>query len=238
MLSNRSRRFASLPRRAEDISEFGRQVASGQVRKRPWADFHHCPFIGLISSSRQRVGCLLHPLAEGNEGVDYRGLSYYGGMACRQYFCPSHRQLAPYVKKIVRRLAVNWYEYGLVVTETALLSALVSQVEKRLAAPLPQRGVFDSPEVSRVMREVLFLKTDWPYRRNNGKGLCHYFFSDRRYRKEPVDYGTAGRQPVEFDTIFTELASRFNNVDELRDARQRLESLFQRAADTLRRDLL
>lgn len=230
MLSDRSRRFAALPRRAEDIIEFGHQIESIQVRNRPWADFHHCPFIGLIGHCRQRVGCLLHPLAEGNDGVDYRGLSYYGGMACRQYFCPSHRELSPTVKTILRQLAGSWYEYGLVVTETVLLGALVSEVEKRLAAPLPLRGVLDNPEASRVMRDLLFLKIRWPYRQGNGKGLCNYFFSDRSYGKEPVDYGAAGRQPVDYDVIFTELASRFQTVDEVRGARQRLEFLFQQAA--------
>ena len=238
MLSDRSRRFAALPRRAEDIIEFGHQIESSQVRNRPWADFHHCPFIGLIGYSRQRVGCLLHPLAESNDGVDYRGLSYYGGMACRQYFCPSHRELSPTVKTMLRQLAGNWYEYGLVVTETALLEALVSEVEKRLAAPLPLRGVLDNPEASRVMRDLLFLKIRWPYRQDNGKGLCNYFFSDRSYGKEPVDYKAAGRQPVDYDVIFTELASRFQSVDEVRGARQRLEFLFQQVAGAVGQALL
>ena len=230
MLSDRSRRFAALPRRAEDIIAFGHRAASLQVGNRPWADFHHCPFIGLIGRHRQRVGCLLHPMAEGNDGVDYRGLSYYGGMACRQYFCPSHRELSPVVKTILRQLAGNWYEYGLVVTETALLEAMVSAIEERLDAPLPVRGVLDSPEASRAMQDVLFLKIRWPYRKDNGKGLCNYFFSDRKYGKEPVDYGAAGRQPIDFDVIFTELTSRFQTADEVQSARQRLEFLFQQAA--------
>jgi hypothetical protein len=54
----------------------------------PFPEFHHCPYVGLIGNELSRVGCLLHPMAEGNTGVDFRGLSYYGGMACRIYFCP------------------------------------------------------------------------------------------------------------------------------------------------------
>jgi hypothetical protein len=234
MLSDRSRRFALLPRSADDIAEFGRQVERNQLRSRPWVDFHHCPFVGLIGDDRQRVGCLLHPLADGNRGVDYRGLSYYGGMACRQYFCPSHRDLAPAVKQILRHLAGSWYEYGLVITETALLKALVLEIEKRISAPLSADTVLDNPAAAPALREVLFLKTVWPHRRSDGKALCHYFFTDRRYRREPVDYSSAGRHPVGFETIFAELNSGFQTADELQRAEHRLESLLQQAADAVR----
>ena len=238
MLSHRSDRFALLPRTADAIIEFGRKIAAGQVLESPWADFHHCPFIGLIGNKRQRVGCLLHPLAEGNNGVDYRGLSYYGGMACRQYFCPAHRDLAPEIKTIVQRLAAGWYDYGLIVTETALLGALVAEIEKRLAAPISLADVLDRPAALRVLRDVLYLKIDWPYRHGSVNSLCHYFFADRRYGREPVDYGRAGRDPVGFETIFTELTSGFQTADDLLSAEQRLDCLFQKAADALGGSLL
>ena len=240
MLSERTRRFARLPRKAQDMIEFGRQVESRQVRNRPLIDFHHCPFIGLIGGHRQRVGCLLHPLADGNKGIDYRGLSYYGGMACRQYFCPSHRQLAPEVKLIVRRLAGNWYEYGLIVTETALLGTLASEIEKRLSASMSLGSVADSDNlaVCRALRELFYVKTSWPYRKENGKGPCHYLYSDRRYAREPVDYDAAGRRPVEFETIFNELTSTFRTADDLRSAERRLEAILQQASSAIRGSLL
>ena len=240
MLSNRTERFGKLPRTANAICEFGRQVASSQTGDRPWDDFHHCPFIGLIGDCRQRVGCLLHPLAQGNEGIDYRGLSYYGGMACRRYFCPSYRNLAPVTKKFVRRLAGNWYEYGLVVTESLLLGALVSAIETRLSVPLPLDRVADSdsPAVVRAMREVLFLKMHWPYRRGTAEALCHYFFSDRRYVRGPVDYSMSGRHPSVWDTIFKELNSGFQTADELRGAERRLEDLLRQAAKAVQGTLL
>ncbi len=234
MLADRSERFVSLPRNAETIVEFGRQVKSSQLHNRPWDDFHHCPFIGLIGEYRQRVGCLLHPLAEGNKGVDYRGLSHYGGMACRQYFCPSYRDLAAEIKTVIQHLAANWYEYGLMVTEAVLLGAMVSEIEKRLGTPLHLRDVLDRPAGLRVWHEVIFLKIDWPYRQGDGKGLCHYFFSDRKYGREPVDYAAAGRHPVGFETIFTELTSGFRTPDELHCAERRLEILFRQAADVFR----
>jgi len=233
MLSDRTKRFAGLERNADTICEFGRQVKSRQLHDRPWADFHHCPFIGLIGSNRQRVGCLLHPMAEGNKGVDYRGLSHYGGMACRQYFCPSHRELAPEIKTIIQLLAGSWYEYGLIITEADLLAALKSEIEIRLPAELSLRSVLHDPACVLALREVLFLKIEWPYRHSGVRGLCHYFFADRRYVKEPVDYRGAGSQPVGFGKIFYELNSGFQTADELHGAEERLETLFQKAVEAV-----
>ena len=155
-------------------------------------------------------------------------------MACRQYFCPAHRDLAPEIKRFVQRLAVSWYEYGLIVTETVLLGALVSEIEKRLAVSMSLRSVLDNPSVYQALREVLFLKIDWPYRQDRGSGLCHYFFTDRRYGRGPVDYGNAGRHPIGFETIFTELASGFESASDLRRAEQRLDFVLQKAAEAVR----
>ena len=235
MLSERTRGFASVQRNAEAICEFGRRVQSLQLRRLPWADFHHCPYIGLIGAGRQRVGCLLHPLAEGNNGVDYRGLSYYGAMACRQYFCPSHRDLAPEIKTMIQRLAENWYEYGLVITEASLLAEVMSEIEKRLPESLSVQSAVGHPAGERALREVLFLKIKWPYRRSGGRGLCHYFFSDCTGGKEPVDYGGAGRRPAGFEKILYELNSRFQTADELRSAERRLDQMFRQAAEAVRK---
>ena len=233
MLVERTRRFAVLPRGVDEILEFGRQVQASQLRNQPLADFHHCPFIGLIGESHQRVGCLLHPLADGNKGIDYRGLSYYGAMACRQYFCPSHRELPTEIKKTVQRLAENWYDYGLVITEVSLLSAMAEEMEKRLASPLLSMSACSGPAALRALREVVFLKLGWPYRKDGGRDLCHYFFSDRKHERQPVDFTAAGRPAAAFGTILTELTSAFGSAAELLSAERRLENLFQRAADLL-----
>ena len=234
ILADRTQRFASLPREADAIDEFGRQVASDQLQNRPLADFHHCPFIGLIGQSRQRPGCLLHPLAAGNQGVDYRGMSYYGAMACRQYFCPSHHHLAPEVKKIVQHLAANWYEYGLVITESILLGALFSQIEQRLAAPLSLRVIREGCVDLQALRNALFVKIDWPYRTAGAGGLCHYFFNDRRYARPTVDTSALGEHRAGWDTIFAELSSGFQTVAHRSSAQRRLEILIDHAADAVR----
>ncbi|MCP4691168.1 MAG: hypothetical protein GY859_24185, partial [Desulfobacterales bacterium] len=123
MLAARTDAFAGVSRGVEAILSFKKEVEAAENRERPFPDFHHCPYIGLVGRDRSRVGCLLHPLAEGNRGVDFRGLSYYGGMACRVYFCPSCRELPRAHKEIIRETAENWHQYGLIITEAALVMA-------------------------------------------------------------------------------------------------------------------
>ena len=101
-LENRSALFRSVSRTVQDIDRFAREIAFLESDQRPFEKFHHCPFIGLIGDRLSRVGCLLHPMADGNHGVDFRGLSYYGGMACRTYFCPATHGMMPRYKKVLR----------------------------------------------------------------------------------------------------------------------------------------
>jgi hypothetical protein len=220
MLTLRSERFAAVPRDPDAIADFGRRIAAVQAGGGPFPEFHHCPYIGFIGSGRSRVGCLLHPLADGNHGVDYRGLSYYGGMACRIYFCPSYRLLPSRIKRIVRRAAAGWHEFGLLTTEAALLNALFDAVESRMGARLEEAAVFGSPRAADALRDLLRLKLEWPFRPTAGNGLCNYFFEDRRYRKPPVAYPPGRRSPSPFDAVFGELVSAFRTAGELKSAEQ------------------
>ena len=52
-------------------------------------------------------------------------------MACRIYFCPSHRVL-PQRFKIVARAAIdNWCTYGLIITECNLINACFKEIDYR-----------------------------------------------------------------------------------------------------------
>lgn len=102
MLLERTRRFAAVPRTTDGIDAFGREALAMETRQRPFPHFHHCPYVGLIGEESSRVGCLLHPLGTGNHGIDFRGLSYYGGLACHSYFCPATHQVKPDYKRVLR----------------------------------------------------------------------------------------------------------------------------------------
>jgi len=164
LLRRRTLRFAETPRSAEGIDHFVQWTTVSDPDRRPFADFHHCPFLGLIGTANERVGCLLHPAADGNEGVDYRGMSYYGALACRTYFCPSTHHLPPRWKQILRRLFDDWYLFGQVITEKDLISACFRIIEDAVGRPLEPDLPWELPDVRVPFKALLGLKIDWPYR--------------------------------------------------------------------------
>ena len=218
MLIDRTQRFDRVPREANTIVAFGRQMLQDQCGSVPFPEFHHCPFVGLVGQQLTRVGCLLHPLAAGNDGVDYRGLSYYGGMACRVYFCPTHHKLSRSIKTIVRETADNWYEYGLIVTEARLLEAFFLGLEHRLGAPVTAGDILQWGSSRRLLRKFSQLKIDWPYRRHADPGPCNYVFDDHIYDKTDTTYPPDTAKPSPHDVIFRELESGFCSDKDLRRA--------------------
>ncbi|MGW8187221.1 MAG: hypothetical protein ACWGNK_08135 [Desulfobacterales bacterium] len=229
MLSERTKDFARVPRQADDIAAFGRR-AQNRCKTGPFIDFHHCPFVGLIGEGHRRVGCLLHPHAAGNHGVDYRGLSYYGGMACRLYFCPAHSKLSAVVKTVVRESAVSWYEYGLIVTETRLLSEFFKVLEERLGSPLTAADILNREECRQIVGSVLRLKIDWPFRRRPDPGPCNYVFDDHFYPKAAVGYPPLTTAVSSCDVLLQELLSGFNTPADLASAERLLTELIENLA--------
>jgi hypothetical protein len=229
LLSERTEDFARVSRQADAIAAFGRHAQS-RCGTGPFKDFHHCPFVGLIGEERRRVGCLLHPHAAGNHGVDYRGLSYYGGMACRLYFCPAHTKLSAVVKTVVRESAVNWYEYGLVVSETRLLREFFKALEERMGSPLTTADILNREECRQLVGSVLRLKIDWPFRRRPDPGPCNYVFDDHLYPKPAVDYPPLSTNSSPYDILLKELLSGFNTPAELESAERMLAELIENLA--------
>lgn len=229
MLSERTKDFAGVPRQADAIAAFG-LWAQTRCGTGPINDFHHCPFVGLIGEEHRRVGCLLHPHAGGNHGVDYRGLSHYGGMACRLYFCPAHSKLSAVVKTVVRESAVNWYEYGLMLSETKLLSEFFKALEERLGSPLTAADILNRTECRQIVGSMLRLKIDWPFRRRPDPGPCNYVFDDRLYPKPAVGYPPLTTKVSPYDILLRELQSGFNTPAELEQAERMMADLIESLA--------
>jgi len=228
LLAYRTEQFAEVPRHADAIDEFRIKLEQREQGERPYLDFYACPFLGLIGVKGHRVGCLLHPLADGNDGIDYRGLSFYGGLACRDYFCPSYRNLSAAHKEIVKAVCVDWYLYGLVVTEDRLLSAFFGEIEKRLSRPLSAADVLPHTNSRKAVLEFLTLKLNWPYRIPNAKGPGNYFFNDGLYPKPPIDYSALGAASSALDPILHELSSGFSRPAALNQAEALIERLLDR----------
>ncbi len=235
LLRARSERFAGVPRTADAIEHFAHQSLRCEPQQRPFEGFHHCPFLGWIGTDSGCVGCLLHPVADGNRGVDYRGLSYYGGLACSSYFCPTTHMLAASYKKIVRMAAVDWYVYGLVITETELLSEIFGHIELRLGHPLQADSFAHRPSAQQALMRLLRLKIDWPYRPPYWNTPCHYFFKENPRPRPLMDYLRLGVQPSGFDRILCELTSHFTSAAALDQAERRIGQGLDRVVQELRR---
>lgn len=225
-LTARTEAFARVPRDPAAIQDFARDVGSREPSERPLPGFHHCPFVGLIGPKHNRVGCLLHPLAEGNHGVDLRGLSHYGGMACKICFCPAHRVLSARFREVLRRTAPNWHAYGILITEARTLECLFRAAETKAGGTLTMDIVTGRKEVLEGIRTVYDLVLHWPFRRP-GFPLGTYFLGDDQARKGRVDYASAGGRVSRYDTILRELASTFSSSDELARAERFLENALE-----------
>jgi hypothetical protein len=166
-LTWRTDTFLHVKRDMDDILAFKEEVEDREPQERPFPEFHHCPYIGLVGKEHSRVGCLLHPLLDENKSIDFRGLSFYGGMACRVYFCQTYYHLPAAFKEIVRETASNWYAYGLIITEIKLLSTIFEEVKNCLNRPLTKNDILKNKNTLEAVRKLLDLKINWPFRRRS-----------------------------------------------------------------------
>ena len=225
MLMRRTQWFAAVPHTVTGIDAFKSSVESTEPQERPFPDFHHCAFLGMIEDDGRRVGCLLHPLAVGNGGVDWRGLSYYGGMACRTYFCPSVRHLPVRWLTAVRQSMEHWYLHGLVVTERRLLAAIFAELENRLGRVINTADFSKPVPAAALLTTLTTLKMNWPFRRQGAPGVSNYFFEDGLYARPAVKRKTKTLPASRFEDIFNELDSGFSSTDDIEDAEAKIQGL-------------
>ena len=235
LLANRSDRFARTERTPDAIEAFGQETRHLEPRQRPFAELHHCPFIGLVGNGRRRVGCLLHPSAAGNCGVDFRGMSFYGGMACRTYFCTTTKELTPRWKRLLRSVLNHWYLFGLVITETALLTAIFTHLESRLGKPL-DRELDVGGAAAESLRRLLGLKCRWPFRPPSHPTACHYLFKDHAHPTPRIPYDQLGMAPSAYDDILREMPSTFGNSQALCRAEALIDSHLEATVSALTDD--
>ncbi len=229
MLSDRTEEFLKIAREIDAIVDFGENMIAAENKIRPYPEFYHCPYIGFIGTNGTRVGCLLHPAAEGNNGIDYRGLGYYGSMTCNIYFCPSYTVLSDNFKRMIRTASQDWYSYGLIITESALVNAFLSETEKLIQRKIDEEDVRHNPDFAGAVREFINLKAYWPFRPASDTP-ANYFFKDNLYAKKDVDYSKirSGCFTSRYDTIFKELGSSFQSDTEIGKAEMIIEFLYKR----------
>ncbi len=229
MLSDRTDTFLNIAREIDAIVEFGENILAAQTKTRPYPEFYHCPYIGFIGKNGKRVGCLLHPAAEGNKNVDYRGLGYYGSMTCNIYFCPSYTNVSDNFKRLIRDASQDWYSYGLLITESVLINAFLTEAEKRIQRKIDEENIRLNPDFAGVVREFINLKASWPFRPASDTP-ANYFFKDKLYAKKDNDYSKtiSSSFTSRFDTILKELSSSFQTDEEIKQAEAMIESLLKK----------
>lgn len=233
LLERRSAAFAQVPREMAAVLDFGQRESEALAKNgMPMPEFHHCPYLGFIGHKKSRVGCLLHPLAENNNGIDLRGLSHYGSMTCGMYFCPTHYRIVPEFKRIIREVINDWYLFGLIIQEADLLEAFYNEITRRCqSSSLDPQAAF-RPHARTLWARLFGLKISWPCAAANSP-LANYFFNDGLYPKPQVDYSAAGGTGSRYDVIFRELHSVFASEAELLAAERFLDRLFEQLAATL-----
>lgn len=233
LLKKRSKGFAGVPRDMESVLEFGRKESENlEIQNRPMQQFHHCPYLGFIGPELGRVGCLLHPLGEGNNGIDFRGLSHYGSMTCGMYFCPSHYRLAPDLKRIIQTVADDWYLYGMILQEADLLEAFYVQITGCCQTDSINLSAALVADAQPLWKQLFSLKLTWPFAFSN-RPLANYFFNDNLYARPLVDYWATGQTGSKYDVIFRYLYSVFNSTADLKCAEQMLDGLFEDLAEAI-----
>ncbi len=229
LLALRTKEFALVERSEEAIFQFQKRNKGPHRLSRPFAQFHHCPFLGLIGEKKSRVGCLLHPATPGNNSVDFRSLSWYGEQACSTYFCPSTNKLPSVYKTILIQVIDNWYDFGLIVTEHALIISYFEEVEFRIGRPVEVFDYAQNFDAIESLREFARLKSNWPYRRENSPGPCNFLFENGMYQRPGVFRNSPDIPLSRYEEIFIELDSGFSSQKEMFAAEQLLDKLFARA---------
>ena len=228
LLRYRTELFSQTPRDMDAILSFKDQIRKKESARHPISDFHHCPYIGFVGNPQKTVGCLLHPSATGNNGIDFRGLSFYGSLTCNMYFCPSAHNLLPEYGKIVKALAEDWYQYGLIITELTLLTSFFEKIERRIKQPVTLKLCLSTPALKQGIVEFFRIKLDWPFRPRQHIYKSNYYFNDNLYPKPEIDYGALNRAPSSHDLVLTEMTSEFKTAEDLTAAERLLDNLFHR----------
>ena len=222
-LRTRTREFASTDRNLTAIQRFSETIIRNEQPRLLDPEFYSCEFVGFLDSGETRVGCMLHPLAQGNRSIDWRGLSFHGAMACQGFFCRSYRELSSAEKWVILGTIHDWYLYGMVISDADYARAFFRLAEERLGRQIDP-AILLVPPASRLVREFFHWKIDWPYRYcyPNPAPCSSSAFSR-------VDQAFDGQESLAaIDMMFACLGSKFSSRAEHRSAQQRVDRLFSR----------
>jgi hypothetical protein len=221
-LWRRTRRLA----RAERTEAAFRQAAAELSAGGPAPLFPSvkiCPLLGFLDAAGTRVGCLAHPLTTG--GLDLRQCGTYDVTTCESFLCPSHAFLDEGEAQLAEAVG-DWYLYGLVVTDTPFLRAVLAAVAVLTGEEIALRHL-DHPPFRRALVALLEVKE---LLEPGSDGLFAAFRPGRS--GEPVprrsDYEEAARAGAPHEVILTCLGADPRSGNDLEalegEVRRRLDA--------------
>ena len=222
-LRARTEEFSKVERSVAAIQYFSEKIIREEQSQFLDAEFHSCEYVGFLDSDETRVGCMLHPLARGNESIDYRGLSFHGTMACQGFFCRSYRELSGAQKRVILGTIRDWYLYGLVISDADYAKSFFRLTEAILERQVDLARLL-APSASELVHEFFHWKIDWPYRNRDINQTPSYATTSCNAKQS--SHGQESL-PV-MDLMFARLDSRFKSSAELRSAKQKVHQLFFR----------
>ncbi len=177
----RTKKFRNVAREVDALIGFGDHVRGLHNLSPLDPEIHVCEYVGFVDGQNLTVGCMLHPAAPGNNGVDLRGLCYYGSAACKTFYCPACEELSARILKIVRTLIGDWHLYGLIVTDVNYLMAVIDLIELLIDAKL-DLGTTLKPAPAMILRGILAWKESWPYSKGSRIRRSGYYL-----KRQPMD---------------------------------------------------
>jgi len=204
--------FHEMVKSPDDLEHFSNLIRGSEDQTRRYEVIYCCEYLGFLDPGESRVGCLLHPFQ--NQGMDLRGISFYGQELCDGHFCPSYHYLTSEEKRALIAVIDDWYLYGLCVTDIDLVKSYFRLVTDGLfATPRPER--MKSEPLRSLVLKFFELKLNWPYRDTAVNRLGKYYFDGSQYMIDRIDYEGLGCEKSRFDQIFLSLSSRFQSREEL-----------------------
>jgi hypothetical protein len=187
-LEARTRLFQHTQRSADAIQEYQTVVRSREATESLDPAIHVCEFTGFLDPEHRVVGCQLHPSSASNNGIDWRGLCYYGTMACKAFYCPAWTELPHRYRDLVVQAVHDWHLYGLVVTDVDYVLSLFGLIEVAVGAPIRSENV-RSARARELLVSMLSWKDSWPFSNSSTRRDNRY-----HYRGTPGTRDAAGRE--------------------------------------------
>ncbi len=178
-LEKRTFLFRTTPRTVRALEAFQAAINCQETAPPLDAAIHVCEFTGFLDLDQRIVGCLLHPSAPGNSGVDLRGLCYYGSMACKSFFCPSWSEVTALKRRILLDVLDDWHLYGLVMTDPDFIRSLFGLLEFSLGKPVDPKRLLQG-EAADIFKSMLAWKDSWPFNVSSNMRKSRYYFRTTR----------------------------------------------------------